>query len=426
MHKFIFTSLVIFLFSCSSGSQKASHIETKGITCDGVNNNGSIIVSGETSVFADRSQDSSQKDAYVYSSQLDKLFSIGNKVDGFRLDQITASSKSVVASGYGGQDRKAIICGFTDKLNKQWCLVSDSLEAFEEPVSAMDDKGNYLVVNKNTSAQPYYGYFTLVASDGKVLWTQCADHIDLMSDIIALKNGQFFVCFKQKGAYIDGGTGKKYYMATGLWVTIEGNIVQKYKFLIDREKVIDFNLNKAVEDSKGNIYLFGAGQMLNNKADLLVIKINSTARVQWSYTYSTGKELSIKSADIDSKDNIVIAADSYGKAGGFLLAGIDLDGKILWNTYSTTTPYEQIKNVYWDKEDIKLIFDKTLNAGVLTCSNKGKCCIGNSSLLDLKATNADVQLSPNNAEFEPTACRWNPIELQMQVHNNPKWIDDCK
>ena len=148
--------------------------------------------------------------------------------------------------------------------------------------------------------------------------------------------------------------------------------------------------------------------------------------ISHSYTYNTGKELSIKSADIDAEDNIVIAADSYGKNGGFLLAGIDSEGKIQWNNYSTTTPYEQIKNVYWDQEEIKVVFDKTLNAGILVCSNKGKCCMGSSSSLDIKATNADVQLSPNNSEFEPTACRWNPIELQVEVHNNPKWIDDCK
>lgn len=430
MARIVICILINVLLSCSSGSQKAIHVDTKGITCDACLWNGSVLVSGESSAFADRSSGSTQKDAYLaqvnlteYTSQ---LYSVGNKAESFRLDQIAAIHSNIVSSGYGTDNKKAIIAGWSNKLELKWSLVSDSLEAFEEPCSCIDSKGNYLVVSKNTSAQPYYGYFTLVRPDGSVGWTQCADHIDVMSDILALKGGRFLVSFKQKGAYIDGGTMKKYLMATSLWVTIDGAITQKYKFLVDREKFIDFNLYKTLEDSKGNIYYLGSGFMVNNRTDLLIVKTNAEGRVQWSNTYATGKELVIKSADIDAKDQIVIAADSYGKTGGIMLGGVGVDGNIIWNNFITTTPYEQVKNVFWNKDGILIVYDKTLNAGILSCDAKGKNCIVKNTELDIKASNADIQLSPNNAEFEATQCKWLPIQLQVINHKNPSLINDCK
>ncbi|NOT38331.1 MAG: hypothetical protein HOP11_13250 [Saprospiraceae bacterium] len=430
MCKVFYIFIVILIFSCSSGSQNATHIETKGISCDAVKSAEGILISGESSLLADRSKGTSQKDAYIAnlgsSTGSVKVITVGNQSDMFRLDQLASSSGFVLASGYGMADKKALVLGMDSDLKLNWGLVSDSLEAFEEPASSMDANGNYLVVNKNLAATPYYAYFTLLTREGKVQWTQRTDHIDALADIVSLRNNNFLIAFKQKGAYIDGGTMKKYLMASSLWVTKDGAIIQKYKFLVDRDKFIDFNLHKCLEDSKGNIYYFGSGLLVNNRTDLFVIKTNAAGHVQWSYTYQTGHELVIKSADISKDDKIVIAADSYGKSGGFLLAGLGTDGKILWNNHTSTTPYEQIKSVFIDKDQFIVVYDKTLQAGILYCDSKGKSCTGKSKELSIAQSNADIQLSPNNAEFEATQCRWLPLQLQTMMHNDVKLISDCK
>lgn len=354
------------------------------------------------------------------------LCSVGNNADGFRIDQIAMNKNSFIGSGYGLLEKKAIICSWNNKLEMDWSLVSDTLEAFEEPASAIDEQGNYLVVNKNINTTPYYGYFTLIQKEGKVLWTQRTDHIDVMSDIVVLRNNQFLVSFKQKGAYIDGGTTKKYYMASSLWITADGALVQKYKYLVDRDKFTEFNIHKTLEDVNGNIYYFGSVLLPNNRTDLLIFKVNPQARVQWSYSYPTQKDLSIKSATISPEGKIFIAADSYGRTGGFLLAELESDGNIYWNNFITTSPYEQIKNLFWSNNELLLVYDKTLNVGIMHCSIKGECCSGESSKLNIKFTPADIQLSNSNAEFEPTGCRWTAVHLDSKIFGEVQSITDCK
>ncbi|MEP7197613.1 MAG: hypothetical protein ABI851_13920 [Saprospiraceae bacterium] len=423
---------LILLSSCSinSGGQKALHIESKGVTCDALNYNvDKVVLCGESSKYVNQNGTASHKDGFVVFGKIDSDkfdgYTIGNNKDDSRVLKVFNSSNNFVFSGYGLEGKKAFLAGTDDHMKVQWSWSCDSLEAFEEPAGAQDKLGNIFVVNKNPAATPYYGYFTLLDKEGIVKWTKKMDQIDVMSDIIACKSGDFLIHFKQKGAYIDGGTRKKYFIVPSIRISTEGKITNQYKFLVDREKYMDLNIHKVLESSTGNFYYLGSAWTVFNRTDLLIIKSDQIGRVIWSYSYQTNAELAIKSAAFDSKGNVVVAADSYGHSGGMMRGTINTDGDFLWNSFNTTTPYEQIKNFSIVKDNYYTFYDKTLNFGIMTANLEGKSCMGKTSVLEIKRSNAEVMLSSNNAVFDSTQVEWKKCELTTKSVGRLDAIIDC-
>lgn len=425
-------TLCIILSSCglNSGGQKAVHLDNKGITCDGKwNEMDHLILCGETMTYADHSQGGQQKDAFIvdadHAMKDFKAYSIGDGHSNFRFEKVVIGQDRYIFSGFGFEDKSAMVASFSKKMELQWAMKADSVQAFEEPAFCSDSKGNCLLVSKNTSADPYYGFFTLLKKDGTKLWSAIIDQIDVMADIASLRNGDFLVCFTQKGAYIDGGTRKKYFIVPIIRLNINKEISYQVKFLIDREKFMGVEFTKVLETASGNLYFCGKAWSVENRSDMFVIKTDAGGKVIWANTYRTNKELMIKSAVLDDKEQVIIAADSYGHNGGFLRAAINLNGDMIWNSYDVSTPYEQVKSIHTSKNGLEFVIDKTLNFGMMTSDLKGKTCLGSGSELPISKIKTEVILSNHNAELLPNNTPWHECKLNVQTLKNVKSMIDC-
>lgn len=422
-----FVILFVIAASCThySGGQKAFHFENKGITTDAMRlGDQGMIICGESS--SGGSKDGvllrlNEKDEAV------QVIGVGDGQNAFRFEKLGLTAGQLVASGYGFEDKASMVAGFSNDLDLKWAMRADSLMPFEEPALCADNQGNVVVLSKAPSAwSPYYGVFTLINREGKVMWNRKVDMIDVMSDIVALRNGDFLTCFKQKGAYIDGGTHKKYYMISVVRFTVQGELAYQVKFLVDREQFLDVDFNKVMEASGGDLYFCGRSRNLANRTDLLVVKTDKGGKIIWSKTYQTNQEQGIRSGTFDPKGNIVLVADSYGHSGGMLRTSIDPSGNVLWANFNKSTPYEQMRAVFALKDKFQYVCDRTLNMGVYTSSVNGSVCFGESAPAKLTVGSAEFILSNNTNEFQDYNAGWKPVELKTSRPAVWSRIDDCK
>ncbi len=422
-----FVILFVIAASCThySGGQKAFHFENKGITTDALRlSDQSLLICGESSTGASKEGVLLRLNA---KGEADQVIGLGDGQNAFRLEKLGLAAGQIVSSGYGFEDKASMVAGFGNNLELKWLLRADSLMPFEEPALCADSKGNVVVLSKAPSAwSPYYGVFTLINQEGKVMWNRKVDMIDVMSDIVALRNGDFLTCFKQKGAYIDGGTHKKYYMISVMRFTVQGELAYQVKFLVDREQFLDVDFNKVLESSGGELYFCGRSRNLANRTDLLVVKTDKGGKIIWSKTYQTNQEQGIKAATFDSKGNIVLVADSYGHSGGMLRSAIDPSGNVLWANFNKSTPYEQMRAVFTLKDGFQYICDRTLNMGVYLSTGNGSVCFGGSGSANLTVGSAEFILSNNTNEFQEYNAGWKRVEPKISRPGAWNRVDDCK
>ena len=431
MYRLLLLLCVACACSVQSGGQKAMHLDNKGITCDAVNfETNQVAICGESSKYAEQSNGSTRKDGFVilakYGSDLCEGYTFGNGLNDFRLEKGFHSGNNFVFSGYGFEGRNALITCVNKQMETQWTYSNAQLQAFEEPAGACDAQGNILVISKNPLSTPYYAYLTLVNKEGEIKWTKKVDLVDVMSDLIPTKSGDFLMHFKQKGAYIDGTTRRKYFIAPTLRISKTGEIVSQFQFIIDREKFTDFDIRKVLETTYGTVYYFGSAISISKRIDLFIIKTDIKGTIIWANTYQTNAELAIKTAVLDDKQDIVFTADSYGHSGGMLRAGLTVNGDIKWNSFNTTKPYEQIRHLSLSKSgDCQVVYDKTLSFAMFNTNKNGLNCLGQSSTLDIKKTPAEVELSTHNSILEADNSIWEKKTIQVKSIGKIKGIIDC-
>ncbi len=421
--------MFVIFYSCAknTGGQRSAHLDSKGLTGQAIPiGQAEYILGGETSTFG---AISGQKSAYLLAlnENLKSIhgIAIGEDNQSFRIERLNLYKDIILSSGYGWQDKQAFVASFNKDLKPIWVLSNPQLRSFEEPRMACNIKGQSLLVSKNPNAEPYMSFLSLITSEGTVQWVKKLDQVDVMGDVIGSLSGDFIIGFKQKGAYIDGGTRKKYYMNTVIRVLEDGSISNQVKILVDREKFMDFQINTILESKNGDIFLMGLVIDNSNRTDLLIMKMTSNLRIAWANTYKTNKELSIKAALINTDGKIVVSADAYARGGGIFIGCINSNGDFLWNSFAKSTQYDQVKNLFETQKGYLAIIDKTLSAGFIYSNKTGQMCFGDCSVLSITKTDANLFLSNNSAELLADSTIWNKVDLNIKVVDHIDVSNDC-
>ena len=427
-------SILLFFFACSniSSDQKAYHYNNKGITCDAIiDSKDNKIICGETSVYTSEKETTGNKDAFfLMSSDHGKTnlgFSFGSPSISERFEKMIAFGNEYVLHGNSGESKNKFLIKTNANGDAIWGIQSEKFRSFDPGDMAIDPAGNVLFISKDPAADAYHGCLHLVDKDGNCKWSKDLSSIDAMQDIICTKDGLFLISYKQKGAYIDGSTRKKYWMNSFHKVDQSGQIVWSRKFHIDNDLVDECIFNRLLEDKTGHLYFIGRIDLLSpRKQNLFIIKTDKNGRIFWSNIYTCLPELSFKNGCFDANGNLILLADGYSKNGGIAYMQLAPDGKVIWSKITKSANYEQAINIFANKQGYEIVWDKLLNFASFTVDTKGRTC--NSKVEDLVLTpkKFPLILDEFKGSWETVEADWKKMEFKMVSHKDIVATSDCQ
>lgn len=430
-----YLSILILFCACSNVSfdQKASTFSNKGITSDALlDAKGNFYICGETSVFTSgKPSQAVNKDAFfVYSNDFGKTFhgySYGEANQAERFERILTYDNSLILSGFYGDSKSKFLLRVLPEGKPVWAIQSEIYKTFDQGDVAVDPTGNILLSSKNPTDDAYLGFMHLIDKEGNCKWSKRMSAMEIMQDIICTRDSQFIISYKQKGAFIDGSTRKKYWMNSFHKINKEGSFIWSNKFHIEVDQASDCVFNKVLEDQAGNLYFIGRIELLKSKGhDLFIIKTNSTGTILWSSIYATSNEFAFKNACFHESGNLLLVADGYGKNGGLVYMEMKPDGVISWSKIKATANYEQVINILPGKNKYAIVWDKLLNFSTFTMDAKGNSCYTDVKEQIIERQNFPVLLDTYHGSWDPAVSDWKKIEISLLPHSEIPLTNECK
>ncbi len=425
--------LIFLFFACSNiaSDQKASHYNNKGITCDGIEVKGQTIICGETSVYTSEKAGNGIKDAFLVMSpdfgKSNQAYSMNYQNVPSRFEKIIPFENDLVIGGFYGESKNKLLIRTNDKGAAIWGVQSEKYRTFDPGDMAMNPAGDIFMVTKDPASEAYHGTVHLFDKDGNCKWSKDMSSIEIMQDIIATKDGHFLISYKQKGAYIDGSTRKKYWMNSFHKIDQSGEIMWSRKFHLDNELVDECVFSKVLEDKSGNLYFIGKIDLLKpRKQHPFITKTDKEGKVFWSYVYDCTPELNFKSGCFDATGNLILVADGYAKNGGISFMQMAPDGNVLWAKMTKTANYEQAISVFPTKNGFEIIWDKLLNFASFTINQKGQCCSAKTEELAFTRQKFPIQLDDFKGNWETVQAEWKKMEFKLTPHSDVTSTSDCK
>jgi hypothetical protein len=427
-------TILLFFFACSniSSDQKAYHYNNKGITSDAIiDSRDQKIICGETSVYTSEKSGTGNKDAFfVLSSDHGKTnigYSMGTADLPERFERVIPIGTEFVLNGFSGESKNKFLIKTNSKGEAIWGIQSERFRTFDPGDMAMDPSGNVLFITKDPSAEAYHGTLHLVDKDGNCKWSRDMSSIEVMQDIICTQDKLFLISFKQKGAYIDGSTRKKYWMNSFHKVDQSGQIVWSRKFHFDNDLVDECTFSKILEDKSGHLYFMGKIDLLKpRKQNLFITKTDKDGRIIWSNVYTGSAELNFKSGCFDSKGNLILAADGYSKNGGIAFLQLAPDGNILWAKITKSANYEQVISIFTSRDGYEIVWDKLLNFASFTVDLKGRTCTAGVEDLKLGIQKFPLILDEFKGSWDPIEADWKKMDLKLVAHQDVISTSDCQ
>lgn len=429
--------LFLLLFACSNSNiatdQLAFHYENKGITCDAMlHNKSETMICGESSVYNSSAQAGSvEKDALLLISsdggRSSRGISYGNPGTTERFEKITTAENAFYLGGFTGDEKMKFLLKLNAQYESAWGIQSERFKTLEPGDMVTDAKGNTLLITKDPAAESYHGFLHLINKDGACLWSKDVPSVDVMQDIITTGDGNYLVSFKQKGAYIDGSTRKKYWMNAFHKINTTGELIWSRKFHIEYDLVDDCIFSEILEDKSGNLYFIGKADLRSTTTQhLLIIKTDKEGRIAWSTLFNCIHQLNFKNGCFDANGNMMFVADGYGKNGGMAFIQMKPDGTIIWSKFIKTANYEQGLQVFSLPKAYEIVWDKLLNFALFTLDAKGNSCFTN--MEDLKCTpqKFPVLLDAFTSNWKNVDSDWKKTEVRLVTHQNLKAVSDCK
>ena len=406
MNKFLLYFSVC-LFACHSSGQKAFHLSNKGISCDG------LLESSEQKIICgDASQNagSPRNAAVSVISATETRSYLWDNVSGSRFEKILSGKEQYCFTGYSGSEKISSAWSFSKSMDFKWMSQCSSLFSFNDPGAAMNAKGQLMVASRDPSATAFYAYFSLLDPNGKSVWVKGLDHIDQLSGIRVIDGEHFLIAFRQKGAYIDGVSSKKYSIFSSLIVDQNAQIVQQIKYHIDNSSYIDFAIQTVESDPSGNLIYAGTILSKTRVNGLFVFKTDASGKLLWSNQYPTDKTIFSKSIVAKDSKSIVLFADAYGQQGGFLIAELNAqNGDIVWQKAYEATAYMQIKKAYSSAKGYQVFYDRLLNFANFSLDQKGNSCFSTKDLHIKDKQAVEILTMNNDAKFTDSEHQWKPV-----------------
>lgn len=406
------------ILACSGtvGNQGGTLLETKGLTCDAhLTFNDQLLVCGETAQFA-HSGNNSVKDGYCLlfspGSADANMHVYGNDQVSHRIERMRAYGKEWIVTGIRGEQKNKFIARLNDQFDPVWALSSDTLQTTDQVEMAVDQNGNTLFSCKHPSSEAYELFIYLMNQQGQCQWGRALSSVEILQDIFLTKDQQFFISFKQKGAYIDGQTRKRYLMNSFYKMDASGQLLWAAKFHLDDDQIHHAHFNKVVEDPQGFLYFIGVIALQPNMENAYIVKTNSEGKILWSKFYNGLQDVTLKHGIITKKGNLLIIADGYGKQGGLTTLEVNQDGEVLWSRKFESANYEQAVAALESKNSFLFVWDKLFTMGQFSSNQEGKSCIASELLKDIKPQEILIQFERFNGRVKEIPCHvWMPFEL---------------
>ncbi|MBK8954772.1 MAG: hypothetical protein IPM34_04345 [Saprospiraceae bacterium] len=398
VYKNLVKFLLPFAVLACSGTENRQHgftVENKGLTCDAVvADKDRFLICGESAIY-NSSGSASDKDGFCHlrnfsNNDAGTGFSVGNAEEHDRIEKIKMPGGFYIVSGFTGADKNKFVAKLDSKFNLSWARSSDSIQTTDQAEMAINPEGHILLAGKNPSDESYEIQLHLFDPDGKTLWSRKMPSVEILQDIIVTKDQQFLVSFKQKGAYIDGQTRKRYLMNAFYKINKEGQSVWSAKFHFDDDQVHHVFFTKVLEDASGNLYFLGQIAFQANVENAYIVKTNSDGKILWSKFYVGFEDYVFKAGSIDDRGNLLVLGDGYGKKGGLVYASINSEGQVVWSRKSDAANYEQANAVLSNGKSHTLIWDKLFTMAGFEIGQNGKSCLKGNA--ELKATAQEFSL----------------------------------
>lgn len=396
-------------------------IENKGLTCDAQKlDKDRFIICGESSVYT-TSETASNKDGFCYirnfkNSSTGIGFALGKSDQQERIEKIRFQDRHYIVSGFSGENKNKFVAKLDDKFNLVWARISDSIQTTDQPELAVNQTAHILVAGKNAADESYQIQLHLFNNDGVCMWSRSMPSVEILQDILPTKDQHFLVSFKQKGAYIDGQTRKRYIMNAFYKINTEGQNIWAGKFHMDDDQVHHSYFTKVVEDSKAQLYFLGHIAFQANVENAYIVKTNADGKIIWSKFYVGLENYVFKSASIGDDGKIFIIGDGYGKNGGLVYASIQEDGKIEWARKSKSANYEQAISVIPSENSFTIIWDKLFTMAGFSTDNNGNTCLEASEELKVSAQEYMIQMERFNGRMgELPLHTWKEMNMETKV-----------
>lgn len=426
--------LYFLIFACTNvaSDQKAVHYNNKGITCDAIKDaKGQTIICGESAMYtSDKPTAQEFKDAFfiINSTQVKSNigYSYGNTNSSERFERIVISGNDLVLNGFSGESKNKFLFKINNDGATIWGIQSEKYKTFETGDLAIDPSGNILMITKDPTSESYHGCFHLIDKNGTCKWSKDISSIEFMQDIICTKDNHFLMSYKQKGAYIDGSTRKKYWMNSFNKVDQSGQIIWSKKFHLDYSLVEESVYSKILEDKSGNLYFIGKMELRNpKKQHLFISRTDKNGKILWSNIYNCQFELNFKNGCFDAEDNLILLADGYGKNGGIAYMQLTQEGDIKWASIMKTANYEQAISILVSEQGYEIIWDKLLNFASFTINDKGQSCAAKVEELKLVKQNVPILIDDFKGTWQDVESDWKKIDFKLLPHQNVVAISDC-
>lgn len=425
--------LILLAISCSSKSanEQAIRIITKGLTCDAVlTTNNEVVICGESNRY-NTDGDSGNKDALCVlvqsNAKIKHTFSFGNKQLAERCERIVSHANGYYLTGTSGDEKLKFLLKTDRDFKILWSTQSSRFKTVDQAELGVNKNGFSMLSSKNPEDDSYQLSFHLFNADGACINSFRMNSIDIMQEIMITRNDQFLVSYKQKGAYIDGQTRKRYLMNTFHVINEQGEMLSSQKFLFDDDQVHGVEFSKVIEDANGHLYFIGTMDIqMGNSQLLYVLKSDINGQVIWSKMYTGADGMRLRSACFNSNGNIMLLGDGYGKKGGLIISEIGPDGKPLWAQLMPTPQYDQAIGILDDSKHYCIVMDKLFNIGFIYLNKKAKSCISDFKSINLEPQDMNVLTDRFNGKFETVEADWKSVEFDYKIHNDIESQDDCK
>jgi hypothetical protein len=427
--------LLFLLFACANVAkdQISFYFENKGMTCHAFQNRtGQTIICGESTSFTSKGKSQQQdKDAlFLISSnngQNNQAYSYGVPDLSERFERILSHEGNYIITGYQGDAKHKFLLKVNANAEPLWGIESTRFRTLDAGHMDIDPNGNTLLMTKDSAAEAFYCTVHLIDHEGNCKWSKKISAIESMQDILCTRDQNFLISFKQKGAFIDGETRKKYYMNTFYKVNAAGQILWSRKFHFETLVAEDCIFSQILEDASGNLYFMGKSNLLvPKKQQLFLTKTNPDGVIQWSHVYASEQELQFKNACFDKSGNIVLLADGYAKNGGIAYMSITSAGEVVWAKIIPSAAYEQAVSIFPTKNSFQVVWDKLLNFAVFSFDADGKTCSDNVQELKLVKRKFPLLLDQFNGRWEDVVPDWKPLTFTLTSHPNISSVSTCQ
>lgn len=429
----IWSIAFLLVLSCSGVAPDSFSftLENKGLTADaGLTNEGQILLCGESAVF-NSDKDPSNKDAFVYQftpesgSAVGYSFGVAGIPD--RCERMFVSNKDIYIRGYSGEEKESFIMKMNTGGTFEWGQKASGHQSTDQSEMAVNAKGEVLIATKNLSAEAYDMDVHLFDSKGQYLWSRRLKSVEVLQDIDALKDGNFLISFKQKGAYLDGQTRKRYLMNTFDLMDTQGNMVSSIKFHFDDDQVHGVVFSEVLEDANAHLYFLGRLELQKgNEGHIYILKANSDGSLVYSKFVANGPDFRIRSAVFTPKGNLLILADGYGRKGGLLYFEMSPDGKILWSRQVASAQYDQAIRVLGTGKGSWIVWDRLFRFSAFHIDPQGKSCLSDESFPEMELQDLAVQTDHFKGQAELDTVKWEKLSFDIKRHDFPQLKSDCK